>query len=154
MTDGAKHNLDLSRGGTGLKLLMFYAPEFWFKTTYKVLETAEDTECEQRVRDTVVVFVHAEAEDEANASKILTKMVKNIKWLAGKFACKSVVLHSFSHLATSKSSPEFAHQILIDARRRLTHIGFTVEMTPFGYLHEFSLHVTGESLGRVFKEIS
>jgi hypothetical protein len=133
---------------------MFYAPEFWFKTTYKVLDTVEDTECEKRIQDTVVAFVHAEAEDEADASKILTKMVKNIKWLAGKFASKNVVLHSFSHLATSKSSPEFAHQILVDAKRRLTNIGFVVEMTPFGYLHEFSLHVSGESLGRVFKEIS
>ncbi|MCZ6680129.1 MAG: threonyl-tRNA synthetase editing domain-containing protein [Candidatus Poribacteria bacterium] len=136
-----------------MKLLMFYAPEFWFKTTYKVLDTVADTACDQRIRDTVVVFVHAEAEDEARAGKVLTKMVKNIKWLAGKFASKTVVLHSFSHLGMSKSSPEFAHQILIDAGNRLTNTGFTVEMTPFGYLHEFSLHVSGESLGRVFKEI-
>ena len=132
---------------------MFYAPKFWFKTTYKVLDTAEDATCDKCIQDTIVVFVHAEAEDEPRASNVLTKMVKNIKWLAGKFAIKKVVLHSFSHLATSKSSPEFAHRILIDTKNRLANTGFVVDMTPFGYLHEFSLHVSGESLGRVFKEI-
>ncbi len=136
-----------------MKLLMFYAHEFWFKTTHKVLDSAEETQSDQRIQDAVVIFVHAEAEDEADSRKILTKMIKNIKWLAGKFASKNIVLHSFSHLAISKSSPEFAHHILIDARKRLENTGFTVEMTPFGYLHEFSLHVSGESLGRVFKEI-
>lgn len=136
-----------------MKLLMFYAPEFWFKTTHKVLDAVEDTACDKQIRDTVVAFVHAEAEDEARRGKVLTKMLKNIKWLAGKLASKNVVLHSFSHLATSKSSSEFARQILIDAKKRLDNAGFSVEMTPFGYLHEFSLHVSGESLGRVFKEI-
>ena len=136
-----------------MKLLMFYAPEFWFKTTHKVLDSVEETAYDKRIREAVVAFVHAEAEDEARPGKVLTKMVKNIKWLAGKFASNNVALHSFSHLATSKSSPEFAHQILSDAQKRLETVGFSVEMTPFGYLHEFSLHVSGESLGRVFKEI-
>jgi hypothetical protein len=136
-----------------MKLLMFYAHDFWFKTAEKVLDAAEDTQQDRRVPESVVVFVHAEAEDEERAGKVLTRMVKNIKWLTGKFGSKSVVLHSFSHLATSKSSSEFAHQILIDAKARLENTGFNVELTPFGYLHEFSLHVSGESLGRVFKEI-
>lgn len=136
-----------------MKLLMFYAHEFWFKTTYKVLDSAEDVERNERIQEAVVVFVHAEAEDEERSGKVLTKIVKNIKWLAGKFSSTSVVLHSFSHLATSKSSPEFAQQILVDAKVRLENTGFTTEITPFGYLHEFSLHVSGESLGRVFKEI-
>ena len=79
-------------------------------------------------------------------------MVKNIKWLAGKFSNTNVALHWFSHLATSKCSPEFAQQILVDAKVHLENTGFTTEITSFGYLHEFSLYVSGESLGRVFKE--
>jgi len=132
---------------------MFYAPEFWYKTTQKALETAEDAACENEVKNAVVAFVHVELEDETQQRNILTKLVKNIKWLAGKFDSKRVVLHSFSHLSTSKSSPTFALQTLTSARSRLERIGYAVEVTPFGYLHEFSLHVSGESLGRVFKEI-
>lgn len=132
---------------------MFYAHEFWFRTTHKVLESAEDTDRDERVQDAVVVFIHAEAEDEGHSSKVLAKLVKNVKWLAGKFHSNNVVLHSFSHLSGSRASPDFAQQILVDAQTRLQTSGFTTRMTPFGYLHEFSLHVSGKSLGRVFKEI-
>ena len=132
---------------------MFYAHEFWFKTTHKALDSAVDLDRDERIQETVVVFVHAEAGDEDRTSKVLTKMVKNIKWLAGKFGSKNVVLHSFSHLSTSRASPDFAQQILVDAKKRLQAVGFTTHATTFGYLHEFSLHVSGESLGRVFKDI-
>ena len=132
---------------------MFYAHEFWFKTTYRVLNSVEELDRDERIQEAVVVFIHAEAEDEERWSKVLTKMVKNIKWLAGKFNSKNVVLHSFSHLSTSSASPDFAQQLLVDAEARLKTVGFTTQLTPFGYLHEFSLHVSGESLGRVFKEI-
>lgn len=132
---------------------MFYAHEFWFRTTHRVLDSVEELDCDERIQDAVVVFIHAEVEDEEQSSKVLTKMVKNIKWLAGKFNSKNVVLHSFSHLSGSSASPEFARQILVDAQKRLLTVGFMVQMTPFGFLHEFSLHVSGESLGRVFKEI-
>ena len=100
-----------------MKLLMFYAHEFWFKTTHKALDSAVDLDRDERIQETVVVFVHAEAGDEDRTSKVLTKMVKNIKWLAGKFGSKNVVLHSFSHLSTSRASPDFAQQILVDAQK-------------------------------------
>lgn len=132
---------------------MFYAHEFWFRTTHRVLDSVEELDCDERVREAVVVFVHAEAKDEEQSSKVLTKMVKNLKWHAGKFGTKNVVLHSFSHLSSSSASPVFARQILVDAQNRLQTVGFSTQITPFGYLHEFSLHVSGESLGRVFKEI-
>jgi hypothetical protein len=132
---------------------MFYAHEFWFKTTNRVLNSVEELDRDERIQEAVVVFIHAEAEDEEQSSKVLTKMVKNIKWMAGKFNSKNVVLHSFSHLSTSSASPDFAQQLLVDAEARLKTVGFTAQMTPFGYLHEFSLHVSGESLGRVFKDI-
>ena len=131
---------------------MFYAHEFWFRTTRRVLDSVEELDCDERIQNAVVVFIHAEADDEEQSAKILTKMVKNIKWLAGKFNSKNIVLHSFSHLSGNSASPDFARQILVDAQKRLQTIGFTTQMTPFGYLHEFSLHVSGESLGRVFKE--
>ena len=43
---------------------MFYAHEFWFRTTHRVLDSVEELDCDERVREAVVVFVHAEAEDE------------------------------------------------------------------------------------------
>lgn len=95
---------------------MFYAHEFWFKTTHRVLDSVEELDLDERVKE-------------------------------------AVVLHSFTHLSGSNASPDFVRQILVDAQKRLKTVGFTTRMTLFGYLHEFSLHVSDESLERVFKKI-
>ncbi|MEE8546794.1 MAG: threonyl-tRNA synthetase editing domain-containing protein, partial [bacterium] len=64
---------------------------------------------------------------------------------------KRVVLHFFSHLSESRSSPEFAREVLEDASKRLTSSGYEVHLTPFGYFCEMKLHIGGESLAKVFK---
>ena len=136
-----------------MKLVLFYSPSFWFKTYQKVLEQVEDQDVEANCQDAVVVFYHVEAEDLERRGKVLTKFIKNIKWLAGKFDSKNVVLHSFNHLSGSKAPADFAEGLVQDARQRLETSGYSVTVTPFGYLNEWKLHVAGESLAKVFKEI-
>ncbi len=135
-----------------MKLLLFYTPEWWYKTASKTLEQVPDIEIEESIRDAVTVFFHCEAEDEARFSGVCEKFVKNVKWLAGKFGTKNIVLHSFNHLSASKSSPEFARQLLNEVIIRLERTGYTVMQTPFGYFNEFRMHVAGDSLAKVFKE--
>ncbi len=131
---------------------MFYAPEFWFRTFQKVLEDVENRDIEEKTEHAVVVFYHVEAEDKEKRSSVLTKLVKNIKWLSGKFKTKNLVLHSFNHLSSSKASPDFSHSLIEDAKARLINAGFVITETPFGYLNEWKIHVAGESLAKVFKE--
>ena len=100
----------------------------------------------------MVIFFHAEKEDEENREKVLKKFVKNIKWIAGKFGTEKIVLHSFNHLSNSKSSAAFARGILEEAQDRLERAGFIVMTTPFGYFNEFEMHVAGDSLAKVFKD--
>jgi len=135
-----------------MKLLMFYTKEWWYKTASKTLETAPDLDIEESIHDAVVIFFHCEAEDESRADNVREKFVKNAKWLAGKFGSRNIVLHSFNHLSSSKSSPEFAKQLLDDVIIRLERTGYTVMQTPFGYFNEFRMHVAGDSLAKVFKE--
>lgn len=135
-----------------MKLLMFYTKEWWYKTASKTLETAPDIEIEESMPDAVVFFFHCETEDEEKYGSVCEKFVKNVKWLAGKFSTKNVVLHSFNHLSSSKSSPEFAKRLLDDVIIRLERTGYTVMQTPFGYFNEFRMHVAGDSLAKVFKE--
>jgi len=135
-----------------VKLLMFYTKEWWYKTAAKTLETVPDREIEEFMRDAVVIFFHSEAEDESRSDSIREKFVKNAKWLAGKFKTRNVVLHSFNHLSSSKSSPRFAKLLLDDVMIRLERTGYTVMQTPFGYFNEFRMHVAGDSLAKVFKE--
>ncbi len=91
-------------------------------------------------------------EDEAKRDSVMQKFVKNIKWIAGKFNTKNVVLHSFNHLSSSKSTPEFAQSLLEEAIERLRRTGYEVMPTPFGYFNEFKIHVAGDSLAKVYKE--
>lgn len=132
---------------------MFYSPSFWHRTFAKVLPDAPEMEQDQEAINAVVVFYQAEAEDQGRESKVLNKMLKNIKWLAGKFDSKRVVLHSFGHLSASKAPPSLARELAGQAAERLANSGYEVSQTAFGYLNEWKMHVAGESLAKVFKEI-
>lgn len=136
-----------------MKLLMFQARRFWFAPFEKTLPEAVDAPEAHEVKKAVVAFVHAEAGDEADPRGLETKLVKNIKWLAGKRSLRRVVLHSFTHLAESKASPAFAGAFLQSAAERLRRTGYEVVVTPFGWVCEWELAVYGESLAKVFVSI-
>ena len=142
----------MSRGGS-MKLLMFYTHEFWFKTFQKTLPDVPDADLEQKIENAVVVFYQCESEDEDRFKTVLTKAVKNIKWLARKFGTQNIVLHSFSHLSASKSAPEFTGLLIGQVKDKLANVDFVMLETPFGYLNEWKLHVAGDSLAKVFKDI-
>ena len=135
-----------------MKLLMFYTHHWWYKTASRTLEDAPEVQREEEVEGAAVIFFHAEQKDEENYSGVLKKFVKNVKWIAGKFDTKNVVLHSFNHLASSKASAEFAGKLLSECIERLDRTGYVVMNTPFGYFNEFRMHVAGDSLAKVFKE--
>jgi hypothetical protein len=135
-----------------MKLLMFYTKEWWYKTASKTLPYAPDVDKEEKVDDALVIFFHCEAEDEDKYDSVVRKFVKNAKWITGKFGTKNIVLHSFNHLSSSKSSPEFARRLLGEVSQRLERTGYAVMTTPFGYFNEFRMHVAGDSLAKVFKE--
>ena len=135
-----------------MKLLMFYTHEWWFKTASKTLSDEPDVDVEEHVDSAVVIFFHAEEEDEERRTKVLQKFLKNVKWIAGKFSTKNVVLHSFNHLGISKASPKFSKEILTEVITRLENVGYQVLVTPFGYFNEFKMHVAGDSLAKVYKE--
>ncbi|MEW6602086.1 MAG: threonyl-tRNA synthetase editing domain-containing protein [Nitrospirota bacterium] len=136
-----------------MKILMFYAPSFWYKTYEKVLADVPDREIEESCDNAVVVFYHAEEADVERKSSVLTKFIKNVKWLSGKFNTRNLVLHSFNHLSSSKAPADFTAALISEARERLLNTGFTIVETPFGYLNEWKIHVAGDSLAKVFKEL-
>ena len=137
-----------------MKLLMFNVEGFWYKTFSKTLEGVEEIEKEETVKEAIVVFANVEKEDEEKTARTIRKTLKNITWLARKTSRNRIVLHSFAHLSDSKSSVEFAREVLETIEDRLKNKGYEVFVTPFGYFLEFKLHVLGESLAKVWKAIS
>ena len=76
-----------------MRLLMFQAKRFWWKSFSKTLDDVEDVQAEVAVTDAVVVFMHVEAKDAAARDEVFRKTLKNVKWLANKREFKRVVLH-------------------------------------------------------------
>jgi len=136
-----------------MKILLLYAHEFWLQPFEKSLPEAPDATQLMSASAAVVALVHVESHDPERQAKLVTKAVKQIKWQAGKFATRRVVLHSFAHLAVTRAEPEPAEAILAEVRVRLESVGYTVQLTPFGYFNEFRLHVAGPSLAKVFLDL-
>jgi hypothetical protein len=136
-----------------VKILLFYTHDYWLRPFEKSVPEAPDRSDAIAVREAVVALVHAEAADPAQHAKLVTKAIKQVKWLAGKFKTQNVVLHSFAHLATTRATPAEAEALLSDMHARLATAGFTVYVTPFGYFNEFRLHVAGPSLAKVYVEL-
>jgi len=136
-----------------MKIIMFYTRSFWWKPHQKVLENTLLNPETQEVKDTVVVFYQVEAQDPKREKRVVEKLVKNIKWLARKFETKKIVLHSFNHLSLSKASPEEALSLIEKAKEKLKRGGFELYETPYGWLNEWKMHVAGESLAKVFKDL-
>jgi len=135
-----------------MRLVMFYVHEWWYRTASKSLPDIPDTQKEESLTNAAVIFFHSEANDEEKRDSVIQKFVKNTKWISGKFGTKNVVLHSFNHLADSKSTPDFAKSVLDEVVERLKRTGYEVMTTPFGYFNEFRMHVAGDSLAKVYKE--
>jgi len=136
-----------------VKLLMFQARRFRFRTFAKTLEQVPDLDLEEEIHEAAVIFLQAEGRDEENLDSIFSKTLKNIKWLANKRGLKKVVLHSFTHLGGETAAPEFAQSLVERLAERLRGTGYQVWITPFGYVCEWDLSVYGESLAKVFKAL-
>ena len=136
-----------------MKLLLLFAHDYWLAPYEKSVTEAPDRTEPMAATAAVVALVHVEALDPEQHAKLVTKSIKQIKWLAGKFDTRNVVLHSFAHLAATRAEPAQAEALLADMRARLDAAGFAVQVTPFGYFNEFRLHVAGPSLAKVFVEL-
>jgi hypothetical protein len=136
-----------------MRMLMFQARRFWWKSFSKTLDDVADLEAEDVVEEAVVVFMHVEARDVLDRDEVFRKTLKNVKWLANKREFKRVVLHSFTHLGGENAEPGFASDFIGELAARLRGTGYEVWVTPFGYFNEWDLSVYGESLGKVWKEI-
>jgi len=130
-----------------MKLLMFHTKSFWYKPYNSDSPETEKTSFD----NSLVIFIHVEETDKVN-NDVVDKAIGNIKWLANKNKASTVILHSFAHLSTSKSDPETANDMIQKISEKLKK-NLTTHIVPFGQFYEFSVHVLGPSLSKVFKDI-
>jgi len=134
-----------------MKLLMMYTDNFSYKTTIKTLEDFPDSNEDVFAENFLVGFIHAEQKDEDDLAKTVTKLIKNLKWAAGKNSSKNIILHSFAHLSENKAEPQITKEIFDRAEERLKNAGYSVLQTPFGYFLDLKIEAPGYSQARIFK---
>jgi hypothetical protein len=133
-----------------MKLLMIYCNEFSYKPQIKTLPEFPNFEEEVILNNVLVAFIQMEEKDIEIASKIETKLVKNLKWGAKKNKIKYVILHSFAHLSTSKADPLSTKTLFNQVEIRLKNADYTCEQTPFGYFLDIKVQAPGKSAARIF----
>lgn len=143
-----------------MRLLCFQAKSFGWRSFERTLdevggEPLAAAKVDDELAECVVVFAHAEQEDEPRAARkrAFQHTLKHVKWLCNKRGLTRVVLHSFTHLGAVSADPAFARDFLEELTERLQRGGYEVRCTPFGHLCEWSLDVYGESLAKVYKQI-
>jgi len=134
-----------------MKLLMIYCSEFRYNPTIKTLNEFDDETSGRNFLNSLIAFIHAEESDEAKMKSVETKMVKNLKWAAKKNNTRSVVLHSFAHLAESKANPDFTKELFDRVETRMKNADYTCWQTAFGYFMDLDLKAPGVSQARIFK---
>ncbi|MEA1980680.1 MAG: threonyl-tRNA synthetase editing domain-containing protein [candidate division Zixibacteria bacterium] len=136
-----------------MKLLMIYMNKFSFCPTIKTIESMPDFSEEKKYENIQAAFIQVEKKDEENETLVKRKLLKNLKWIAGKNNTNKIILHSFAHLSESKAEPEFTKLLFDNIDERLKNSGFEVEQTPFGYFLDLKIDAPGYSLARVFKDL-
>jgi len=134
-----------------MKVLVMYVDEFGYEPAQKNLESADEVTEGATYSDSILAFIHVEAEDEEFDLKSREKkLVNHLKWTARKNDCKKVILHSFAHLSDSKASVEFTKQLFDLAEKRLQNGGYETAQTPFGYFLDLNVKAPGHSLARIW----
>jgi Archaea-specific editing domain of threonyl-tRNA synthetase len=136
-----------------MKLLMIYMNKFSYNPTIKTIETMPDHKEKKEYENIQAAFIQVEKKDEEDETAVKRKLLKNLKWIAGKNNTRHIILHSFAHLSESKAEPDFTKAVFDDIDERLTSSGFQVEQTPFGYFLDLQIDAPGYSLARVFKDL-
>ena len=134
-----------------MKLLMIYCENFAYHPTVKTLDEFEEVTEGKVFGDALVAFIHAEETDEEDIKRVETKMVKNLKWAAKKNNTKSVLLHSFAHLAETKANPNYTKELFDRVEARMKNTDYECDQTAFGYFMDLDIKAPGVSQARIFK---
>ncbi len=132
-----------------MRTIIFFAREF----TWNSAPTAEnDTPQSETMKDTVVVFLHAESGDDDPKKRTIGRFLKQVKQIARKWETKNIVLYPFSHLGEEKAEMDVANALMDETAARLIKVGYNTACTAFGRFIDFKMDSPGAPLSRAFRQ--
>ena len=133
-----------------MKLLSYQAKKFSWSAHSQTIQSAAPSS-EGETADAAVIWLHVEQNDIRDETRSVRKTLKHIKWIANNKSLKTIVLHSFAHLGGDTANPDDARAYIDKLANRLTHTGYEVRQTPFGWFCAWSLSIYGDSMAKVYK---
>ena len=133
-----------------MKLLSYQAKNFSWSAHSQTIQSAAPSSTGEAV-EAAVIWLHVEQKDIIDETRIIRKTLKHIKWIANNKAFKTIVLHSFAHLGGDTADPDDAKAFIEKIANRLTHTGYEVRQTPFGWFCAWNLSIYGDSMAKVYK---
>ena len=137
-----------------MKVLCFYTNQFSYNPAIKNLDGVTEHHQGNSFSNCIVALIHLEEADETFVAVSRGKKLTNhLKWVARKNNTKSIVLHSFAHLAGTKASPEFTLKVFNASQQRLLIGGYETWQTPFGYFLDLRMDAPGFSMARIWADL-
>ena len=136
-----------------MKLLLIYCKEFSYTPQIRNLDSADENVSPAEYKDIQTAFIQTEEKDEENESATAKILLTNLKWICRKDNSKRILLHSFAHLSTSKTTSEFTRKLFDRVQERLEATNHEVFQTPFVYFLDLHIEAPDFSLARVFKDL-
>lgn len=134
-----------------MRVMFWFCDTFAWTPTIKTLDHVPDADPGE-VHRAVVAFIHVEPRDTEAGSSAETKLVKNAKWLARKWAVETILLHSFTHLGEEKADADAAAALIARAADRLGTAGYEARQTAYGHYNDLFIQAQGHPLARIYKE--
>jgi hypothetical protein len=135
-----------------MRIVTFYTNEFTWQVASRISDDSEDFKGDS-MEHAVVVFIHAEPDDNDPEKNIVSRFLKQIKQIARKWDTRNLVLYSFSHLGDEKADPNVAKTLIKKIRKRLSTVGYQVKCTPFRCFVDFKMDSPGAALSRAFRQL-
>lgn len=139
-----------------MKVLFLHCDYFGFKPIKKALKSIEELpENEKegaRLDDVLAVLIAVEKNDK-DISKIVDKLVDNVRDVAKQVNAERVIVYPYAHLSKNLGSPEIAKGVLDESEKQLSKYFKNVSKAPFGYYKEFEMKIKGHPLSELSREI-
>jgi threonyl-tRNA synthetase len=137
-----------------MKILIIHSDYINFEATKKAIKSAEEIDKKkEEMKDCLVIFSAVEKEDESNLKEIVKKYIIEIKKVADQVKAKKIVLYPYAHLSSNLSKPDFAVNVLKEAKKLLSK-DYEVIRAPFGWYKKFEISCKGHPLSELSREFT
>jgi threonyl-tRNA synthetase len=127
-----------------LRILQLHSNYITYEPVKKEIETAEDTEKdERRLDDIVVLFTAVEEGDNESVS---FRAIREVKDFLKQLKVNKILIYPYAHLSSNLAKPALALTVLKAMEKRAKESEIETFRAPFGWNKKFTISIKGHPL--------